>query len=206
MFLVRGARISAQGTVRILTLPGVVRPRSDTWLLADLLRGQTLPPHAAVLELCSGSGALAVSAARRGGCAVTAVDRSRRSVWTTRLNGLLNGVRVRACRGDLYDALRGERFDAIIANPATVADREGRALLDRICARAPAHLRPGGFLLLVQPVACGTDVTLDRLRAGGLEAAVVARRQEAGLLVVRARRPARAARPAEPDRVDALIS
>ncbi|MBX5443090.1 MAG: methyltransferase [Solirubrobacteraceae bacterium] len=227
--------------MRILTLPGVFQPRSDTWLLADGLREQTLPPRAAVLDLCTGSGALAICAARRGARDVTAVDVSRRAVWTVRLNARLAGVRVRAVRGDLFAAVAGRRFDAIVSNPPYVpapeaelprrgarrawdAGLDGRALLDRICAQAPAHLRPGGVVLLVHSSVCGTERTLELLRAGGLEAEVVARhrgplgpllrdrvealeargllergRREEEVVVVRGRAPARTGRARAPN-------
>jgi release factor glutamine methyltransferase len=179
--------------VRLVTLPGVFRPISDTWLLADALDREPLPAGARVLDLCSGSGALAVRAAlgdrRRD---VTAVDVSRRAVLTIRLNAALNGVRVRACRGDLFAAVAGERFDAIVSNPPYVpahsdelpargparawdAGRDGRMLLDRICAAAPDHLRPGGVLLVVHSSLLGTEATEEALRAGGLEVDVAAR-------------------------------
>jgi release factor glutamine methyltransferase len=180
--------------VRIFTLPGVFQPHSDTWLLAELLREQTLGPRASVLDVCTGSGARAVCAARRGARVVTAIVRSRRAVWTARMNARLNGVRVRALRGDLFEPVAGQRFDAIVSNPPYVpaesdelpergpqrawdAGVDGRLLLDRICRDAPAHLRPGGFLLLVHSSVCGPDLTLSQLREGGLEADVVARRR-----------------------------
>lgn len=180
--------------MRIFTLPGVFQPHSDTWLLAEQLRGQTLPPRASVLDLCCGSGALAVCAARRGARDVTAVDLSRRAVWTTRLNARLARVRVRALRGDLFDAVGRQRFDAIVSNPPYVpaessalpsrgpqrawdAGLDGRVLLDRICEQAPEHLRPGGFVLLVHSSVCDPDRTLELLRDGGLESDVVARRR-----------------------------
>src|SRR5690348_8730906 len=156
--------------MRLVIPPGVFRPISDTWLLAAALERERLGPGARVLDLCSGSGAVAVHAAleaRRGravarrsaaACDVTAVDVSRRAIATIRLNAALNHVRVRARRGDLFEAVAGERFDAIVSNPPYVpaatddlptrglarawdAGRDGRALLDRICAAAPHHLR-----------------------------------------------------------------
>ena len=187
-------RIGNPGTVRIFTLPGVFQPHSDTWLLAELLREQTLGPRASVLDVCTGSGALAVCAAQRGVRDVTAIDRSRRAVWTVRMNARLNGVRVRALHGDLFAPVAGQRFDAIVSNPPYVpaetdefpsagpqrawdAGVDGRLLLDRICRDAPAHLKPGGFLLLVHSSVCGPALTLSQLREGGLEADVVARRR-----------------------------
>jgi release factor glutamine methyltransferase len=181
--------------VRLVTLPGVFRPISDTWLLADTFDGEDLPPGARVLDLCSGSGALAIRAARRG--QVTAVDVSRRAVATIRLNAALNGVRVRAVRGDLLAAVPGERFDAIVSNPPYVpaptddlpargrarawdAGRDGRALLDRICVEAPDHLQPGGVLLVVHSSLLGYGRTAELLSRGGLEVDLAA--QEPGPL------------------------
>src|ERR671933_1581281 len=110
--------------MRLMTLPGVFRPRPDTWMLAAHLRAQ-LRPGATVLDLCTGSGALAVTAARAGAGAVTAVDVSRRSVLTVRLNARLNGVRVRALGGDLFAPVRGERFDVIVSNPPYLPSADG---------------------------------------------------------------------------------
>jgi release factor glutamine methyltransferase len=192
--------------VRLIRLPGVFRPISDTWLLADALDDQPLPAAARVLDLCSGTGALAVRAALGGPHReVWAVDVSRRAVLTIRLNAALNGVRVKAVRGDLFEAVSSRRFDAIVSNPPYVpaptdelpargperawdAGRDGRALLDRICAGAADHLRPGGVLLVVHSSLLGVDPTAEALRAGGLRVDVVAR--ETGPLgpLMRARR------------------
>ncbi|HEX4804362.1 MAG TPA: HemK2/MTQ2 family protein methyltransferase [Conexibacter sp.] len=180
-------------SVRIITLPGVFQPRSDARLLAAAMRARGLASGARVLDVFTGSGALAVAAAREGARAVTAVDVSRRALLSAALNARRNGVRVRVRRGDLFAPVAGERFELILANPPYVpsgADGDGlprrgaarawegggdgRALLDRLCAEAPAQLVPGGTLLLVQSSVCGDDETLARLRAGGLRAERVA--------------------------------
>jgi release factor glutamine methyltransferase len=180
--------------VRLVIPPGVFRPISDTWLLADALDREPLRPGARVLDLCSGSGALAIRAALGGPRVVTAVDVSRRAVLTIRANASLNRVRVRALRGDLFGAVAGERFDAIVSNPPYVpaptddvpargharawdAGRDGRALLDRICDHARAYLRPGGLLLLVHSSLLGAEPTLAALRARGLSVDVPARQR-----------------------------
>jgi release factor glutamine methyltransferase len=206
--------------MRLVTLPGVFRPISDTWLLARALDGEPLPPGARVLDLCSGSGALAVRAALGGpDREVWAVDVSRRAVLTIRINAALNGVRVRAVRGDLFAAVAGRRFDAIVSNPPYVpaaadalpnrgrerawdAGRDGRALLDRICTGAPAHLRPGGVLLVVHSSLLGLAPTVKVL--DGLEVDVVAR--ETGPLgpLMRARRAAGLI-PPDADEEDVLV-
>ena len=196
--------------MRVVTLPGVFRPRSDTWLLAAHLRAQ-LRPGATVLDVCTGSGALAIAGAQAGAGAATAIDVSRRAVITARINARLNGVRVRALRGDLFAPVAGERFDAIVSNPpylpaedddlprrgperAWDAGTDGRVLLDRICAEAPRHLRPGGFLLLVHSSVCGLEPTVRRLAEGGLAVDVLERRRGALGPLLGARAPALEAR------------
>jgi release factor glutamine methyltransferase len=180
--------------VRIITLPGVLRPPSDCWLLADVMRERRLAHGRTVLDVFTGTGALAVAAALDGARAVSAVDVSRRAVLNARINARLNGVRVRALRGDLFAPVTGERFDLIVANPPYVpsasdelpgrgaaraweAGTDGRALLDRLCADAADHLAPGGDVLVVHSSLSGEDATLDRLAATGLSTEVVARQR-----------------------------
>lgn len=148
-------------------------PIGDSRLLAAVLREQTLPPRASVLDLCSGSGVLAITAARRGARSVTAVDRSLRAVVATKLNARANGVRVRTLRGDLYDPVGDQRFDAIVCNPP-----HDEAVLDRVIDEAPDHLRPGGFLLVMSSSLLGTERTLAAMRDAGLhDAECLARRR-----------------------------
>lgn len=178
--------------MRLIGLPGVFRPISDSRLLADCLRRE-LSPGAQVADVCTGSGLLAVTAAIHGAGAVSATDRSRRAVLNARLNARLNGVSVHAVRGDLLEPLAGRRFDLIVSNPPYVpaeddalpkhgrsrawdAGRNGRALIDRLCDEAPAYLRPGGAVLIVHSTVCGEAATLERLARHGLETDVLARR------------------------------
>ena len=177
-----------------MPLPGVFRPHSDTWMLAEVIARDPEVRGSAVLDVCTGSGALAVAAARAGASDVTAVDISRRSSLSAWLTAALNGVRIQVLRGDLFAPVRGLRFDAIVSNPpylpsqtdrvpargaarAWEGGRQGRVLIDRIAAEAREHLRPGGRLLLVQSSVCGEQMTLQRLSEAGLHPKVVERRR-----------------------------
>lgn len=176
----------------LLRPPTVYPPQGDTWLLAGTLRAEILQGKTRVLDLCTGSGALAVAAARFGASEVTAVDVSHRAVLATWLNTRCRGLNVRVRVGDLLSSVSGERFDVILSNPPYLpaagdqlpargaarcwdAGVDGRAVLDRICVEAPPMLAPGGVLLLVFSTVCGEDSILQLLRANGLDAAVVAR-------------------------------
>ena len=107
--------------MRLLRLPGVFRPPTDTWMLASVLRDEiTHNGRAAeVLDLCTGTGALAIVAAKAG-AETTAIDISRRAVVNVRLNAALNGVTVRPLRGDLLAPVEGRTFDVIVTNPPYV--------------------------------------------------------------------------------------
>ncbi len=161
-------------------------------MLVEELKRERLPPNAASLDLCTGSGVLAIAAARHGCRDVTGVDISRRAVLAARCNARLNGVRVRSVRGDLFEPVRGRRFDLIVANPpylpsptgelpqhglarAWEAGADGRVFIDRICSRASAHLRPGGVMLLVHSSVCGEQATLSALSEQGLSVRVALR-------------------------------
>lgn len=181
--------------------PGVYRPQEDTWLLAESLR-TTTTIGVRVLDVGTGTGALALAAARGGAGRVVAVDISARAVFAARVNAWVRRLPVRVLRSDLFEAVTGESFDLIVANPPYVRGNgvrsrgsarrwhggaDGRATLDRLCSAAPAMLAPGGTLLVVQSALTGVSGTVERLRSGGLRTAVVTRRREPFGRVMRAR-------------------
>jgi release factor glutamine methyltransferase len=182
--------------MRIVVFPGVLRPPSDAALLGTVmardgsgLRGRD------VLDLCSGTGILALTAARLGARA-TAVDLSRRAVLNARLNARLNGLELTVLRGDLFGPVEGRRFDLIVSNPPYIpappgadtrgaarawdAGPDGREFLDRICDRAAAHLRSGGRVLIVHSSLADPAESERRLAACGLSTSIAA--EHAGTL------------------------
>jgi release factor glutamine methyltransferase len=181
--------------VKLFRLPGVHRPVSDTWMLADAMRQESLD-GAHVADLCAGTGALAICAAQAGAASVVAVDLTLRAALSAWINARLHRAAVRVIRGNLFAPLMGQTFDLIVSNPPYIpaesdelprrgskvpldAGQDGRALLDRICHEAPGHLRPGGVILLVHSSICGDEQTCRILRASGLDAEVVVRRRGA---------------------------
>jgi release factor glutamine methyltransferase len=144
-----------------------------------------------VLDVFTGSGVLALAAARGGARSVTAIDLSRRALMNARFNAWRNGVQIRALRGDALAPVAGERFDLILANPpyfpsngrlpnhtaarAWEGGYDGRLLVDRLCANVARHLRPYGRLVIVHNTMAGERETLRRLESEGLRPEVVVR-------------------------------
>ena len=148
----------------------VIVPRSHIagWLPSLQKR---FPGARRILDLCTGSGCLAVLAARAfRGAAVDAADISPQALAVAKKNVARHrlGRRVRPVRSDLFSALDGRRYDLIISNPPYVAapalaalpteyrheprlalagGRDGLDLVARILAQAHRHLEPGGALV-----------------------------------------------------------
>lgn len=149
--------------------PGVLIPRPETELLVELAL-ERLPPRARVLDMGTGSGAIAVSIAHaRPDAQVTALDVSPAALAIAGHNAERNGVSVRCLHSDWFAAVGGETFDLIVSNPPYIAagDRhlsegdlrfeppdaltdhgDGLSALRTIVAGAPGHLVPDGWLLM----------------------------------------------------------
>ncbi|MGW0576111.1 HemK2/MTQ2 family protein methyltransferase [Streptomyces sp. NPDC002920] len=172
-----------------VTLPGVYTPQDDTALLLRHLLHEPLPAQAEVLDVGTGTGAVALAAARLG-ARVTAVDISWRAAFNAKVNAMLARLPLRVRRGDLLAPVSGRSFDLILSNPPYVpapaascprrgaarawdAGHDGRLVLDRICEDAPALLRPGGVLLLVQSALSDPEKSLRQLRATALRAEIM---------------------------------
>jgi release factor glutamine methyltransferase len=149
--------------------PGVLIPRPETELLVELAL-ERLPPRARVLDMGTGSGAIAVAIAHaRPDAQVTALDVSPAALAIAGRNAELNGVSVRFLHSDWFAGVAGETFDLVVSNPPYIAagDRhlcegdlrfeppgaltdhaDGLSALRTIVAGAPAHLVPDGWLLM----------------------------------------------------------
>lgn len=150
----------------------VLIPRPETELLAEraieALKKASESPSA--LDMCCGSGCLAVSLALEVPTAqVHACDLSEGALAVTRRNAEALGAHITLHQGDLFDALPPQLFDVIVSNPPYIPSDDCRALqqevmqepamaLDggadgydfyrRIAEAAPHWLKPGGTLLL----------------------------------------------------------
>jgi release factor glutamine methyltransferase len=175
---------------------GVYAPQEDSRLLVDMLQRTGAVEGRRVLDLCTGSGVLAVAAAKLGAADVTAFDICARAVRCARANANAVGVDVEVRQGTLSDALAFGPFDVVVSNPPYVpvgpesgsefipaivgpalawdAGDDGRLVLDPLCAAAPELLADGGTMLLVQSEVSGIEHSVSALRDGGLDAEVIA--------------------------------
>ncbi|KFN43355.1 peptide chain release factor N(5)-glutamine methyltransferase [Arenimonas oryziterrae] len=147
-------------------------PRPETETLVELALAR-LPEHddARVLDLGTGTGAIALAiASDRPGVRVTAVDASTGALAVAVMNASRLGLpRVRFLLSDWFAGLAGERFEMIVSNPPYIADddphlaigdlrfeprsalasgSDGLDAIRKIVAQAPAHLEPGGWLIV----------------------------------------------------------
>lgn len=163
--------------------PDVLIPRPETELLVEeALRWLAGRACARVLDVGTGSGAIAIAVARHAPNArVTATDLSASALQVARQNAEAHGAdRIEWRCGDLFEVLHGERFDLVLSNPpyvsaqeyatlepnvreyepamALCADEDGLAILRRLCAQAGLHLEDGGAMGVEIGAAQGASV------------------------------------------------
>jgi release factor glutamine methyltransferase len=158
--------------LRLAVSPAVLVPRPDTETLVDwaLERLAEMPANAqpSVIDLGTGSGAIALAVRHRCPTAqVTALDTSPAALAQAQANATRLGLPVRFLLSDWWQAVAGQHFDLVLSNPPYIAGDDphlpslahepllaltpggdGLDALRQIVAGAPAHLRPGGWLLL----------------------------------------------------------
>jgi release factor glutamine methyltransferase len=149
--------------------PAVLIPRPDTELLVELACAR-LPRGGSVLDMGTGSGAIAVAIAHaRPDAQVSALDASVEALAVARLNAQRHGVQVDFVQSDWYVGLAPRRFSMIVANPPYIVagDRhlaegdlrfepvdaltdhaDGLSALRAVVGGAPEFLEPNGWLLM----------------------------------------------------------
>ena len=150
--------------------PAVLIPRPETELLVDRVL-ETLPQGGRLLDLGTGSGAIALTVARhRPDARIVGVDLSADALAVAMRNAEKLGVgNIEFRRSDLFSALPGERFDVVAANLPYVPEEDrsllapevalrepalalfasdgGLAVMNRALDALPEHVSPGSFVI-----------------------------------------------------------
>lgn len=166
----------------------VYEPSDDTELLAKaVMKNIKLPLK--VLEVGTGSGAIAILLARLG-CDVTATDINPKAIELAKRNAEQNNVNVRFIIGDLFAGLN-ETFDIVVFNPpylpeddydflldhydrmSLVGGRKGNEILMRFIKDLPKYLKPGGNAYIVVSSLSRPEEVFKALRKHGFECEIV---------------------------------
>lgn len=174
-------------SLRLAVNAAVLVPRPETELLVEraLALGPSGPARAA--DLGTGSGAIALALSyERPAWRVLATDVSTAALEVARANAAALGLaRVEFRHGSWFAPLAAERYDLIVSNPPYVAaddpalallrhepsgaltpGTDALACLRQIVRGAPAHLAPGGWLLLEHGATQGEAVRRELVEAG----------------------------------------
>ncbi|MFC1532782.1 peptide chain release factor N(5)-glutamine methyltransferase [Thermodesulfobacteriota bacterium] len=168
-------------SLEFVVSPQVLIPRPESELLVEqvvsICRGEKNidNPSPIILDLGTGSGAIAISLARElQGATICASDISKGALDLARLNSRKHGMesRIRFFQGDLFQPFKNQsfKFDVIVSNPPYIASedyeslppevrdyeprlaldghREGLFFIEKIINQGADFLKPGGWLLI----------------------------------------------------------
>jgi release factor glutamine methyltransferase len=172
-----------------IVLPSVFNPRVPRTgeFLASMINRDRVPADAEVLDMGTGSGVGAITAAHYAG-RVVAVDINPQAVRCASINALVNHVedKVEVRHGDLFAPVRSERFDLVLFNPpflrGTPRNDRDRAWRSRDVAKGfatglHAHLKPKGCAWVLLSSFGDAAHFIDEFHKAGLRVAVLAERR-----------------------------
>ncbi len=121
----------------------VLIPRPETELLVYNALDY-LDERKRVLDLCTGSGAIAIAIKKERNPIVTAVDKSMDALDLAKENAKINDVDIKFVWSDMFSALEGRKFDLIISNPPYIKSQDIKTLQTEVKDFEPIMALDGG--------------------------------------------------------------
>lgn len=169
--------------IKISLFEGVYPPKLDSFLVAKELLEVVKEGHR-VLDVGTGSGILAILAAKKG-ASVVATDIHQLSVKCAEYNASLNNVELDAKTSDLFESIKNEEtFDIIVSNMTALptpqdeqhdeyiirtvdAGPDGRKYLDPLISQMPKYLKESGYFITQHSNFANIEKTKDKLEEIG---------------------------------------
>lgn len=85
-----------------------------------------------ILDLCTGSGAIAISLSKILNTQVFASDVSIKALKVAEKNNVLNNTKVEFIESNLFEKINGEKFDIIVSNPPYIKNEEIKSLSKQV--------------------------------------------------------------------------
>lgn len=118
----------------------VLCPRPETEILVETVLGFK---KQSVLDLCTGSGAIAVSLAKNGVNNIVASDISTKALCVAKKNAKHNGVKITFAKSNLFAKIK-QKFDCIVSNPPYIPSKEVEQLDVEVKKHDPKISLDGG--------------------------------------------------------------
>ncbi|MGQ4892416.1 MAG: HemK2/MTQ2 family protein methyltransferase [Candidatus Njordarchaeia archaeon] len=173
-------------TIEIKLCKNVYPPDEDTFLLLDEIKNLDLK-NKKVLEIGTGTGIIAITCAKKG-AKVTATDIKLEAIKCTQKNAKLNNVKIETKQGNLFQPVKGEKYDLIIFNPPylpenpetdkylnekdkqdLIGGKHGNETAIQFIKQLKNHLKPNGQALLIQTSLTNIQETLKQAEKTGLK-------------------------------------
>lgn len=131
--------------IRLGVAPAVLIPRPETEELAEKVIEEVRSRGGGrVLDLCTGSGAIAIAVAKNSPAEVTATDVSEAACTVARANAAGAGASVKVLAGDMFAPVAEEKFDVIASNPPYIPHGDIAGLQDKVKKFEPLAALDGG--------------------------------------------------------------
>lgn len=128
---------------KITLSPHVLIPRFETEILVEKAI-QRIGSNKSVLDICTGSGCVAIAIQKNTNCAMTASDISEKAVETAKQNAAINNTEVTFIVSDMFNNICGRKFDVIVGNPPYIAAGDIAKLENQVKDYEPLSALDGG--------------------------------------------------------------